>query len=126
MSVAKQRIINTKFWNDSYIAGLSPPEKVVILYLITNPLTNISGVYELPPRRAPFDVGIADEEMAVVFMKFEADGKLVCLTQPLGRTRERANRLRTFHWGSGEANRQPASPTAPSFVAATRLDCVSK
>ena len=75
-SVAKQRIVNTKFWDDSYIAALSPTEKLLFLYLITNPLTNISGVYELPLKRAAFDVGISGKEMETVFKKFERDGKL--------------------------------------------------
>ncbi len=74
--MAKQRIINTKFWDDSYIAGLSPLEKLVFLYLLTNPLTNISGVYELPLKRAAFDVGISGEEIETIFGRFEADGKI--------------------------------------------------
>jgi hypothetical protein len=76
--VAKQRIVNTKFWDDSYIAGLSPLEKLVFLYLITNPLTNISGVYELPLKRAAFDIGVSTEELEVIFRKLESDGKIVC------------------------------------------------
>ena len=75
-SVAKQRIVNTKFWDDSYIAGLTPAEKLLFLYLITNPLTNISGVYELPLRRAAFDVGLSTEEVEAIFSKFETDGKI--------------------------------------------------
>lgn len=75
-SVAKQRIVNTKFWDDSYIAGLTPSEKLVFLYLITNPLTNIAGVYELPLRRAAFDIGLTNDEVESVFRKFEADGKI--------------------------------------------------
>lgn len=75
-SVAKQRIVNTKFWDDSYIAGLTPLEKLLFLYLITNPLTNISGVYELPVRRAAFDVGLSIEEVEKAFGRFEADGKM--------------------------------------------------
>ena len=74
--MAKQRIINTKFWDDSYIAGLSPLEKLVFLYLLTNPLTNISGVYELPLKRAAFDVGISSEEIATIFRRFETDAKI--------------------------------------------------
>jgi hypothetical protein len=76
MSVAKQRIVNTKFWDDSYIAGLTPMEKLVFLYLITNPLTNISGVYELPLKRAAFDVGISVDEMDGILGKLEVDGKI--------------------------------------------------
>ena len=74
--MAKQRIVNTKFWDDSYIAGLTPTEKLLFLYLITNPLTNISGVYELPLKRAAFDVGLSVDEVEMAFGKFETDGKV--------------------------------------------------
>ena len=76
-SVAKQRIVNTKFWDDSYIARLNPTEKLLFLYLITNPLTNIAGVYELPLRRVAFDTGITLEEVETILKRFEQDGKLV-------------------------------------------------
>jgi hypothetical protein len=82
--VAKQRIVNTKFWDDSYIAGLSPTEKLLFLYLITNPLTNISGVYELPLKRAAFDVGMDFKEVETVFQRFKADGKLLRLGSWVG------------------------------------------
>ena len=84
--MAKQRIVNTKFWDDSYIAGLSPMEKLLFLYLITNPLTNISGVYELPLKRAAFDVGMEFQEVETIFSKFESDGKLVRLGSWVGIT----------------------------------------
>lgn len=76
MSVAKQRIINTKFWDDSYILNLKPIEKLVFLYLLSNPLTNISGVYELPMERVAFDTGISREKIDATFKKFEEDGKI--------------------------------------------------
>ena len=82
--MAKQRIVNTKFWDDSYIAGLTPAEKLLFLYLITNPLTNISGVYELPLRRVAFDVGLSSEEVEVALGKFETDGKITRLGAWLG------------------------------------------
>jgi len=75
--MAKQRIVNTKFWDDSYITSLTPTEKLLFLYLITNPLTNISGVYELPARRVAFDIGIPQEEVDAAFAKLEKDGKLI-------------------------------------------------
>ena len=35
--MAKQRYINTKFWRDSYIEDLDPIEKLLFLYLLSNP-----------------------------------------------------------------------------------------
>jgi len=77
MSVAKQRIVNTKFWDDSYIAQLSPTEKLLFLYLLTNPLTNISGVYELPVKRVAFDTGLSVNQVEETFERLEKDGKLI-------------------------------------------------
>lgn len=75
--MAKQRIVNTKFWDDSYIASLVPIEKLVFLYLLTSPLTNISGVYELPLKRAAFDVGMEEKMIERIFAKLERDKKIV-------------------------------------------------
>lgn len=75
--MAKQRIVNTKFWDDSYIASLGPREKLIFLYLLTNPLTNISGVYELPLKRAAFDIGLKASEIEATLKRFEKDGKTV-------------------------------------------------
>ena len=41
----KQRYINTKFWDDNYVIQLDPSEKLMFIYFITNPLTNICGIY---------------------------------------------------------------------------------
>lgn len=82
--MAKQRIVNTKFWDDSYIAGLSQIEKLLFLYLITNPLTNISGVYELPVKRVAFDTGIEIGKIEEIFHKLEKDEKLVVLNGWVG------------------------------------------
>jgi hypothetical protein len=70
-------MVDTKFWDDSYIAELSPLEKLLFLYLLTNPLTNISGVYELPLKRVAFDTRIPQREVEGAFRKFEKDGKLL-------------------------------------------------
>ena len=42
--MAKFRYVNTRFWDDSYVAELSPLEKLAFLYLLTNSLTTIAGV----------------------------------------------------------------------------------
>lgn len=75
--MAKHRIVNTRFWDDSYIARLSPNEKLLFLYLLTSPLTTIAGVYELPLKRVAFDTGICSKEISAMFSKLESDGKLV-------------------------------------------------
>lgn len=75
--MAKQRIVNTRFWDDSYIARLDPSAKLVFLYLLTNPLTTIAGVYELSLKRAAFDTGLQAKEISAVLNHLEADQKIV-------------------------------------------------
>jgi hypothetical protein len=70
-------MIDTRFWDDAYVARLSPTEKLAFLYLLTSPLTTIAGVYELPLRRAAFDVGLPEPELAACISRLEQDGKVV-------------------------------------------------
>ena len=70
------RTINTKFWDDSYIITLDPHEKLLFLYLLTNPLTNICGAYEITTKRIGFDTGLADSLLENILKKFEDDRKI--------------------------------------------------
>ena len=74
--MAKKRMIDTRFWDDNYIITLSPVEKLLFLYLITNPLTLICGVYEIAIRRIVFDTGISESEVLEKLEKFGRDGKV--------------------------------------------------
>ena len=69
--------MNTRFWDDSYVARLSPNEKLLFLYLLTNPLTNIAGVYELAGKRVAFDTMLPLDEVEETLGRFENDGKIV-------------------------------------------------
>jgi len=62
MANNKQRYINTRFWNDSYVSELDPIEKLLFVYFLTNEHTNISGIYELPLKIMAVETGI-DESM---------------------------------------------------------------
>jgi hypothetical protein len=71
----KQRYISTSFWDDAWVCSLRPLEKMVYLYLLTNPLTNIAGVYKIMDRRICFDTGISGKELIDIMKKFEEAGK---------------------------------------------------
>lgn len=75
--MAKQRYINTHFWDDNYIINLDPIEKLLFLYFLTNPLTNISGAYEMSIRRAAFDTGIDKEMILKILARFEKSDKMI-------------------------------------------------
>lgn len=75
--MAKRRIVNTKFWSDTYIADLDPSEKLLFMYFLTNPYTNISGIYEISLRQAALDTGLDKEIISKILKRFEAEGKMV-------------------------------------------------
>ena len=74
--MAKQRIINTKIWDDSYFSELKVDEKLLFIYLLTNTLTNISGIYEIWLKRIIFDTWISEKRVLEIINKFENDNKI--------------------------------------------------
>lgn len=74
--MAKQRYVNTKFWIDDYISNLDPIEKLLFLYFLTNPYTDISGVYEIPLKSISTDTGIEKEMVIKILKRFERDVKI--------------------------------------------------
>jgi hypothetical protein len=74
--MAKQRYINTRFWDDSYVIDLDPIEKLLFIYFLTNPLTSIVGAYEISARRIAFDTGIDRDMVPKILKRFEESGKI--------------------------------------------------
>lgn len=72
----KNRYIDTSFWDDEWITELDPSEKLLYIYLLTNPLTNISGIYKLTRRRICFDTGFNETTVNCIFQKFETAKKV--------------------------------------------------
>jgi len=69
------RYIATSFWDDEWVQALDPSEKLLFLYLMTNPLTNIAGIYKITAKRMSFDTGFSPEALGGIFSKFEKAGK---------------------------------------------------
>lgn len=72
----KNRYINTKFWSDNYISNLDPIEKLLFVYLLSNPLTNLSGIYEIQLKQIALDTGIDKEMIEKILTRFEKDNKM--------------------------------------------------
>lgn len=53
-----------------------PIEKLLFLYLLTNTLTNIIGIYEISIRRIAFDTGIDKDMVKNILERFEEDDKV--------------------------------------------------
>ncbi len=75
----KNRYVNTGFWDDSWTAELSVKEKLLFLYLLTNPLTNMAGIYEISFRRIMFDTGLTKDDIRKALKGFERVRKVFYL-----------------------------------------------
>lgn len=82
----KTRILHTKFWQDSFVADLSPSERLVFVYLLSNHKINMSGIYEMSGREISFDTGISLEEIKFFAKKLQDSKKMfffrnwICIT----------------------------------------------
>lgn len=71
----KTRIIQTKFWKDNYILELSPTEKLLFNYLITNENIGLSNYYECPDRIIQFETALSSTQLETIKEKFSQDNK---------------------------------------------------
>lgn len=74
---AKLRSVNTKFWEDPFVEGLKPDEKLLFLYLLTNPMANMLGIYEISVKRISYDTGINQDRVKKILKSFESVGKVL-------------------------------------------------
>lgn len=65
-----KRYVSTSFWDDAWVQTLSFEEKGLYLYLLTNPLTNIAGVYKITNHRIVFDTGLEEDKVTKIMTKF--------------------------------------------------------
>lgn len=70
-------MIRDSFWTDSYIERLTPDEKLLFLYLLTNPLCNVGGIYEIRTKRIGFETGYDIEVVENILKRFERDKKIL-------------------------------------------------
>lgn len=74
--MARLRSVSTAFWSDPFIEELTPIEKLLFLYLITNEKTNMLGVYEASNKKISFETGIELEMVSKCLERFESLGKV--------------------------------------------------
>lgn len=73
---SKKRSISTAFWSDPWVESLSPSEKLLYLYLITNEKVNMLGAYEVSISKMSFETGIQRNTIKDAISKFESDQKV--------------------------------------------------
>jgi len=72
----KTRIIHTKLWDDDFFINLTIQQKIIFIYLMTNSLIGLTGMYEISDRRIRFDLGIDQDEIDKAKKIFENAGKI--------------------------------------------------
>ena len=75
--MSKQRMIRDSFWTDTYVEKLTPDEKLLFLYLLTNPLSNVAGIYEIRTKRIGFETGYDIEVVENILNRFARDKKVL-------------------------------------------------
>jgi hypothetical protein len=76
MTMSKLRSVSTSFWSDPFVEELTPSEKLLYLYLITNEKTNMLGIYEVSFRKISFETGLDIETLKKAFKSFETINKI--------------------------------------------------
>lgn len=70
--MAKYRMVNTRIWNDSFIADdCNALDRLLFVYLLTNERTNIIGVYESPIRTIAYETGIDKDDIKKMLKRLE-------------------------------------------------------
>lgn len=73
--MSTQRYISTSFWDDKWIRSLDPSERYLYMYLLTNTLTTISGIYRITLDRIAYDTGYDERTLAPMLDRFQKAGK---------------------------------------------------
>lgn len=74
--MSKLRSVSTAFWSDPFIEELTPSEKLLFLYFITNEKTNMLGIYEVSIKKISFDTGLEKEVIENALKGFERLSKV--------------------------------------------------
>lgn len=74
--MSKQRVIKDEMWDDEWFYELDPSEKLVWVFLLTNPRNNIAGVYQLSRRWAANATGFDRDVFDSIITRFVRDSRL--------------------------------------------------
>ena len=70
-----QRYIDTGLWLDDWFVALPTPDKLLYVYLLTNPQTTIAGIYKTTVRIMHNETGLDSDDIEAILCGFAQDGK---------------------------------------------------
>ena len=74
--MANFRQIHVKIWKDNWFLDLHPEEKLLWIYLFSNDLTNLSGIYQISQKIIAFETGLDYRWVDDALKNLQAQGKL--------------------------------------------------
>ena len=108
--MALYRHVYLKFWKDDKVMELfSVEEKLLFLFLLTNPNTTQIGVYKILPKEIAFMTGFEEEEVSIMLELFEKEYKLI-------KYNKLTHEIAIVHWARYNLNRTGGKPM---------MDCIS-
>ena len=108
--MALYRHVYLKFWKDDKIMELfSVEEKLLFLFLLTNPNTTQIGVYKILPKEIAFMTGFEEEEVSIMLELFEKEYKLI-------KYNKLTHEIAIVHWARYNLNKIGGKPM---------MDCIS-
>ena len=110
MDMALYRHVYLKFWKDDKVMELfSVEEKLLFLFLLTNPNTTQIGVYKILPKEIAFMTGFEEEEVSIMLELFEKEYKLI-------KYNKLTHEIAIVHWARYNLNKAGGKPM---------MDCIS-
>ena len=108
--MALYRHVYLKFWKDDKVMELfSVEEKLLFLFLLTNPNTTQIGVYKILPKEIAFMTGFEEEEVSIMLELFEKEYKLI-------KYNKLTHEIAIVHWARYNLNKAGGKPM---------MDCIS-
>ena len=72
-----KKTIDSKMWKDNFFCELTPKQKLLWIYLITNDSNTMLGIYEFNIRLCGFDTGLTNDEILSFLELFSSKGKII-------------------------------------------------
>ena len=108
--MALYRHVYLKFWKDDKVMELfSVEEKLLFLFLLTNPNTTQIGVYKILPKEIAFMTGFEEEEVSIMLELFEKEYKLI-------KYNKLTHEIAIVHWARYNLHKAGGKPM---------MDCIS-
>jgi len=81
--MADYRTIKPTIWSDPYFEELETHEKLLYIYLFSNPYINNAGVMKVSKRKIIFETYMSEEKYDSAIEKFQKDGKVMLFDEYL-------------------------------------------